>query len=456
MAKELSKFAHPDYVANLPTWTKIRDCYDGERAIKSKGATYLPRLTNQSELDYSNYLGRALFFPITGKTCSSMVGLATSKPPQISAPELMSRYFSDTDTSQYQFTEFYLRAFNELVLQGRVGILIDAPADHVGDPEPVTYIAENIVNWREERGQLTMVLLREFVEVRKADDDFETGIECRYRHCFLRDGVYRQQLLDEDLKPVGGVITPTFSGVETDKIPFFCIGSTGVHMWVDKPPMQDIATINISHYLTSADLEWGRHIVGLPTPVVSGVDAGTKLSIGGTAAWILPPAEAKAYYMEFLGQGLGSLEKAMTEKISLMSAMSARLVDSSSRGSEAAEAVRLRYVNEAASLIHIVGSMETGLNLVFNTISDLMLTSEVLIQLPRDVLNAGLTFADMKVLFEAYFKGGISKEALVYNLRRLEALDPNRTDAQELAAIKDPTKIQPQTKPAADPVGTTD
>lgn len=449
MAKELAKYAHPDYVKMLPTWRKIRDCYDGEAAIKAATVAYLPRLTAQSDTDYANYLGRALFFPITGKTASSMVGLATSKPPHMEYPDIMSGYFSDTESPQYQFTEFYLRTYLELILQGRIGILIDAPLDAPADPKPVNYLAENIVNWREDStGKLVMLLLREFVE--EHEDRFETEIECQFRHCFIgADGLYHQEVLNDDLENETGVVyTPTFSGEPIDYIPFTCIGATGVHLWIDKPPMQDISTINISHYLTSADLEWGRHIVGLPTPVVSGVDAGTRLSIGGTSAWILPAPDAKAYYMEFLGQGLGSLEKAMTDKISLMSAMSARLVDSSSRGSEAAEAVRLRYVNEAASLIHIVGSMEVGLMIMFNSLAKLIRTSSVIIRLPKEVLGAGLSYTDLKVLFDAYFQGGITKETLVYNLRRLDAIAPDRTDAQELAGIKEPVLTPPKADPA--------
>ena len=448
MAKDIKKFAHPDYVAMMDAWCKIRHCHEGEDAIKAQGERYLPRLGAQSQQDYENYLRRALFFPITGKTTSSMVGLATAKKPVIDAPDTMSDYFSDTVSPQYQFTEFYLHTFNEVVLQGRVGLLVDAPANG-GDPVPVPYIAENVVNWDEDaNGQVNMLLLREFVKV-PGENKFETKIECRYRHCFVEDGVYKQEILDENLENLTGVqLVPTFSGSTIDYIPFVCIGASGTHMWIDKPPMQDISTINISHYMTSADLEWGRHIVGLPTPVVSGVDAGTQMKIGGTAAWILPAAEAKAYYLEFQGAGLQSLEKAMTDKIGLMSTMSARLVDSSSKGSEAAEAVRLRYVNEAASLVHIVGSIEIGLTLLFNIIAKLRRTSEVKISLPRDVLGVAITFSDLKVLFEAYLGGALSKETLLYNLKRLDAVDPNRTDAEELAAIKDPVLKQLTADPA--------
>jgi Domain of unknown function (DUF4055) len=453
MAKDLKTFAHPEYMAHIQDWTKIRDCYDGERAIKNKGVDYLPRLTNQSQEDYDNYIKRALFFPITGKTVASMVGLATSKKPSYTAPDTMDFYFSDTDSAEYQFTEFYVALFNEVVLQGRYGVLIDAPSDVAGEPMPVAYRAENIINWSEDRGKLTMLLLRECVAVTDPQDKFAISMVTRYRHCFLdAAGFYAQEVLDEDLKNADGtILLPTFSNARIDYIPFTCIGSTGVHMGVDKPPMLDISTINISHYLTSADLEWGRHIVGLPTPVVSGADSSSVLKIGGTSAWVLPMAEAKAYYLEFQGQGLQSLEKAMTEKIGLMSTMSARLVDSSSKGSEAAEAVRLRYINEAASLIHIIGSIETGLTIVFNMLAKLRIEGPVEVTFPRDVLGATITFSDMKVLFEAYLTGSISKETLVYNLRRLDALDPKRTDQQELADIEDPPP--PKTQTAGQPAG---
>lgn len=443
MAKDLKLFAHPAYLRHLPDYRQIRDCYEGARAIKAASTTYLPMLKAQSLEDYQNYLQRALFFPITGKTVTTMVGLATVKPPKVTAPDEMAQYFKDSEAG-YQFTEFYVSTFQEVVLMGRYGVLIDAPAEAESDPILCPYIAENIVNWDvDHEGRVTMLLLREIVSNR-IPGQFETTESTQYRHCYIDiDGIYTVSVLDEDLKPLKPPIKPSFTGTTINFIPWVTFGSSGVHMGIDKPPMLDISTINVSHYLTSADLEWGRHIVGLPTPVVSGVDAGTKLSIGGTAAWILPVVEAKAYYLEFQGLGLKSLEVAMTDKISLMASMSARLIDTSTRGSEAAETVRLRYMNESASIIHIIGSIETGCTILYNMLAKLLRTSEVTIKFSKEILGVGVTFKDLKVLFEAYLTNSISKETLVYNLRRLDAIDPNRTDQQELSAIKEPPSQAP-------------
>lgn len=456
MARDIKKWASSGYLTNLPAWTKIRDCYTGEDAIKAKNADYLPRLADQPLHDYNNYLARALFFPITAKTCQSMIGLAITKPPKVVYPSLLDSYFSDTQEQEYQFTEFYTSIFTEVVLMGRLGVLIDAP-EEATQPELCQYIAENIMKWTFVGKTLTSLILREFREV-PGENQFETNTICVLRHCFISGGVYYVEELDEDLEVTKSAISPLFMGRTIDYIPFVCFGSSGVGLRVDKPPMQDIVSLNLSHYLTSADLEWGRHIVGLPTPVVTGVDSSTKLHIGGTAAWILPVVESKAFYLEFQGQGLQSLEKAMTDKVSLMASVSARLVDGSSRGSEAAETVRLRYMSESASLIHIIGAVENGCTMLYNMLAKLMLASgSVTVQFSKEILGVGVSFSDMDVLFTAYLNGSVSKETLVYNLRRLDAIDPNRTDAQELASISDPPPItapaaqQPAPKPSPAP-----
>jgi hypothetical protein len=441
MAKPLTDFANPEYLLYRPDYKMIRDCFKGSRAIKNESVLYLPRLKAQSDDDYNNYLFRALFFPITGKTCTSLVGMATVKPPTVTYPETLDMYFHD-QSIDYQFTEFYVSAFTEIILMGRYGVLIDAPLVDAPNPKLVPYIAENIVRWStDEYGRLTSLMLREYYTA-PTENRFESKTFCRYRHCFLQNEVYSVEVLDEDLQSMGAVLSPTFFGRTIDYIPFACFGSSGVHMSPDKPPMLDISTINVSHYLSSADLEWGRHLTGLPTPVVSGVDASTKLSIGGTAAWILPPAEAKAYYLEFQGLGLQSLEKAMADKISLMASVSARLIDTSSRGSEAADTVRLRYMSESASLVHVIGAVETGMMMLYNMLAQLKNVSPVVIEFSKEILGTGLTFNDLKILFQAYLDGSISKDTLLYNMRRLDVVDPKRSDADELGAIRDP-ELQP-------------
>ena len=447
MPKQLQEFAHPAYLAVQDEYQTIRDCFNGSKAIKAAGERYLPRLGAQDPKDYENYKYRALFFPITSKTVSTLIGFATLRDPEVEYVEQLKPYFTD-GVGSFQFTEFYIRCLQEIILMGRIGTLIDAPMTGARQPTLLSYDAEHIINWSVfDDGTVEWVLLREIVNVPHPDKRFASKQVTQYRWCGLSGGMYTVEILNDNLEVQSRMI-PLFSGQPLSYVPFSCTGTSGVHMQVDRPPMLDIATINVSHYLTSADLEWGRHFVGLPTPVVTGADASTVLKIGGTSAWILPNEGSDAKYLEFLGQGLGSLENALKEKIGLMASMSARLVDSSSKGSEAAETVRLRYLSETASLKQLVSSTQTGLTMTYTTLASMLSTPAPTVKLPKDFLATPLEAGIIRELFTAYFNGAIDKDTLIYNLKKSDLLDPTIKDENQLPGILTPEQIAALRKPA--------
>ena len=425
---------HPEYKARAEDWIKCRDAFEGQSAIKSAGVKYLPKLSEQTTDDYNAYKTRALFYSITSKTISALVGMASSKRPIITHPTDLDKFF--LDDSGVQFYEMLSQSLSENLLMGRFGILVDRP-ESGGLPELVGYTAESIINWRtDEHGNPTMVVLSENVAKQESNDEFEIETEPQYRVLRLTDGVYTQSIYTEKGDFVK-ILTPLNTGKTMDFIPFFVVNPFGVGFDMHKPPVLDIVEINISHYRTSADLEHGRHFTGLPVPVVSGVDSSTKLRVGSMVAWVLPDHQAKAYYLEFTGQGLISLEKALSEKQSQLASLSARLLDNSKHGSEAADTVRLRYMSETASLAAVARAVEALLNKAYKTVAIMegLEEASVSIKLDKEFLDARLSSAELRELVGAYISGGISKETLVYNLRRGDLLSPDRKDLEEVNAL---------------------
>lgn len=182
----------------------------------------------------------------------------------------------------------------------------------------------------------------------------------------------------------------------------------------------------------------------MPTPWVTGAESATPLHVGSTSAWIIPNEKARVGFLEFTGQGLQSLEKALSEKQSQLASLSARLIDGQSRGSEAAETVKLRYTSETASLRTIVRSTEALLNTVYRTHANMegLAEEEVKIQLNRDFLDERLSGRALEALVESYLKGGISKETLLYNLRRGDILPPHGTEPGDLPPRVNPNERQ--------------
>lgn len=439
---------HPRYQKYVRRWQSARDCFDGEEAIKEAGEIYLPKLKGQSNEEYEAYKGRAVFYSITAKTMSALTGMALDETPEVTYPPQMAEYFQDK--SGRQFMEILFEAVTELLLMSRFGVLIDRPVSG-GKPYITTYRTEDIINWYvSDDGQLEMVVLREYYMLRNADNRYMLEERIRYRKLEIVDGQLTIEVYEShdpsksEFSMAAGPTTITNTGKAMDSIPFFCVTPYGLNMEPTKSAMSDIVGINLSHYRTSADLEHGRHFTGLPTPYIIGGDSEKKMYIGSTAAWVIPETGASVGYLEFTGQGLMSLENALKEKQSQLASLSARLIDNSSKGSEAAETVRLRYLSETSSLKTIVAAAQILMNAVFNAIAEMEGFGPVNIKLNTDFLDSKLSAAEINAWTESYLKGVITKEIFVHNLKRGKALPP---PGRPMGTIPDPPPIS-QPKPS--------
>lgn len=434
---------HPQYNHRLPDWIKCRDAYNGERSVKAAGVSYLPKLSGQSEEEYRAYKERALFYSITDKTVSALTGMAMSKPPTLKYPSKLAYMFEDH--SGTEFYEVLSTTVSETLLNARFGLLCDRSSNG-SKPKITMYTAESIVNWRtNDDGEPTMVMLQESY-YQEGSDGYTLDEKIRYRELYLDEqGIYRQRLHQSngisDKFDIVLEITPVNTGVPMNFIPFVCVNPKGIGFADVKPPVLDIVNINISHYRTSADLEHGRHFTGLPTPYVIGAPSETVLRIGSSTAWVVTDPNASVGYLEFTGQGLGSLEKALQEKQSQLASLSARLIDNSSRGSEAAETVRLRYMSETSSLRSVVQAVEAALNRAYAFCATMEGQPEksVSITLTKDFLDQSMTPQMLTALVKAYLDGAITQEIFIYNLTKGDILPPPGQDIGTFPKV-DPNK----------------
>ena len=205
------------------------------------------------------------------------------------------------------------------------------------------------------------------------------------------------------------------------------MNSTGLGMdTISPPPLIDLANISLSHYRTSADLENGRHFTSLPQAWITGVDADefrNGLRIGGNTAWIIPNEGAKLGYLEFSGQGLGSLENALREKEAMMAIVGARLLESK-KGVESAETSRIRQNIETSVLSHIAVTLQNGLRKVLKYMArwEGLDENEVHLELNMDFVDVRIPHQEIIALVQAYQMGGISMNTLLYNLKQGEVI----------------------------------
>lgn len=347
-------FKRAEYVDLFPRWTLIRDVLSGDRKIKEKKEEYLPKpnpndASDENRKRYDQYLERAVFYGVTGRTLRGMVGEIFSVDPVTTLPAEMDLLKVDLDGAGVSLDQQARKAVSHVVAYGRCGILTDYPilqaAATMADlaagsirPNVCFYDPWDIINWRSEtvgaKKLLSLVVLSEKEVV--DDDGFRHTFDPYYRVLRLTGGIYHSEtwyydeekqifIMDSDIVPTDG------AGKPWNEIPFTFIGVENNDSNPDLPPMYDLAMLNVGHYRNSADYEESCYIVGQPTPWVAGLTeswvkeilkGGIQL---GSRAVIPLPENGSAGLLEVTANTMPM--EAMLHKESQMVALGAKLVE---------------------------------------------------------------------------------------------------------------------------------
>jgi len=450
---------HPAYSDWTDAWQRMRDVVGGDRTIRERSKAYLPVPPGRSDEEYLRYLERAYFTDFTSKTLIGLVSTLFRKPPVVNLPPDLEYIVDDADGRGVQLSQLAKYAASEILTTGRGGLLVDFPAD----PEIRTladqrrlgglgrlyvYKAEDVINWRFSRigsdYQLTLLVLREQRLEPKENDEFESELKTHYRVLRLENEGYEVEIWSE----VGGKYevvekaSPTLSnGTRLDWIPFIFLGAEDLTDDIDKPPIYDIAAVNLAHYRNIADFEDALFMVGQPTPVITGLTDdyieryGSKLVIGSRVAWPLP-ANSDAKLLE-LQRDLGVFEKAIERKESQMVNLGAKLLQAQQRAAEAAETMRLRQSGEASVLASVADNVSIAINtglewLAFWSGQD---SEQVEFTLNRDFFSQRLTPQELAELVKSWHQGAISQMTLYENLLAGEIVSDGKTFEQYVEEI---------------------
>lgn len=469
---EYSAIVHPDYDEVDEIWKLIRDVLGGKKYIDEEEETYVPNPGERDADEYAAYLKRACWYNATARTLEGYVGAIFRKDLEVEVPQEIEYLLEDTDGEGSTITQFSKKSAKDVVGLGRYGLLVDFPvADNVKTlaeeqklnlrPHILGFSPESIVNWREERRGartiLTQVLIRETYET-VGYHVFDRHFGTRYRLLELdKDGFYVIRVLEQTTtKNEKGIEIPVYAqkeeelkptlpgGKRLDFIPFLVVGSEDSTIKIDRPPLYDLAQLNISHYINSAELEDAAAVIGQPTTWINGVDPTFiqenygKLKYGSRVTWLLPP-ESEAGMIESKSEKnliLKLLEKKEEEMIGL----GARIVaDTTVRGSEATESVKLRRSGEASVLASITDNISSAMKKVLEwaALWKGVENPEIKFKLNKDFFSARLSHQDISALVSAWQSGAISQSVMLDNLRNGEIISETKSNEDVINEIEE-------------------
>ena len=369
---------YPEYSLLKERWDTCREVIAGEDVVKRRGEKYLPMAHYKCQAEqtarYEAYKMRTPFIPFTYMAYQVQHAMVFRRTPTIMCSDefRVSGLLDNVDGRGNSLYQFSSNLFDDLEKTGFGGILLDMPKGEPGltvydaekkgiRPYLTYYPAEQIINriFDNSMGisRLKLVVLRERVNVYK--DEFTLLNRERYRVLAINDqGFYEQRIWDpvynekneiEDMQVE--IIPVTVRGEQITYIPFVLL-PTDI---AEKPPLYDLAMMNIHHYQVMADYYNGLHKVTMPTGYITGYTArddgdDDEITLGGDVFITEENPDARFGMLSYAGEGMEHTKEGIDRIENLIAGIFMKSIAPDKKTSETAESAYVHRSGENARL----------------------------------------------------------------------------------------------------------
>lgn len=492
-----------NYAAMVAKWAMIDALLGGTEAMRAAGEVYLPRHAREGDLNYEERLMKAVLFNMFELT----VNLLADKPftEQISFSESMPatlvEYAEDVDLRGSNLTRFGYEVFRTGLAKGFTHILVDAPSSDV--PEGQRTLADD----REEGMRPYMVHIKPenviFAETMRIKGE-EVFTHIRFKHYETTRVGYAEVtkmyirvmdlLLDdedeyfvrstwlekvEEGKNKGEWVSAEGKGgvIEIDRIPLVSFYTDRDDILLSKPPLLDLAFLNVEHFQSYSDQQNILTVTRFPLLASSGISEydGNDTVVGPRNMLVAEDPTARFYYVEHTGAAIMSGEKALGDLENKMASYGGSLLQRRP-DRETAAARDAAESTVTSPLQRMVQTFRDVLAVAFQIMQKLdgeegddPKALAEMINIRDDFGDESATAVDLQTLQVAVREGAISRRGFLQSLKRMKILaddfdiDAELTDIESelpliamLAAarkgmsdVQDPANISPDDGEAA-------
>ena len=444
----------------IKAWEIMKAVTQGTEYLRENSEAFLPLEPRE---DYSAYLARvnrAVFSPYTQRLIRAATGLILRKPISlIGAPYWTDVFAKDVDGCGSDLDEYARRNLICALTYGHSHTLVDFPA-----PTGAKSLAEerslnrrpywievdptNIYGWRLSRevnyGDLVQVRIAEKAVV--PDGEFGEKVYDQVR--VIEPGKYRIFRQTESEQMLDGIETG-YSGrfeapanskdyelVESGdyslgEIPLVTVYTGKTDTLTSKPPLLDIAYLNLAHFQRQADLIHSLHVASQPMLVLEGWDDQTKdMAISVNYAMATQPGN-KVYYVEPASSAFEAQASEIDELQRQMATLGISTLSQQKFVAESADARRLDRVDTNSMLSMVSLELEQKLQKAFNLSAQYLQLEPPEIKISRDFDIERLIGQDITALTSLFDQKVIDREEFRQILVQGEVLPAATEDGAE-------------------------
>ena len=438
-----------------PHWLMIEDLAGGTYEIRMKHRRYLPQEPREQDDAYENRLARSTCPPYFQRLERMLAGMLTRKPVKLQdVGDMQREQLFDVDLQGNDLNVWTYEAARKMIRYGHVGVLVDVPQDGNGRPYWVTYTPREILGYRTEiiDGKTTFTQLRLLEKIIEPEGDYGEKEVTQVR--VLYQGRYEIHRKNDN----GKFVVVDEGETTLSEIPFSVDYANRLTLMESRPPLEDIAELNIKAYQVQSDLDNQLHISAVPLLGFFGFPQSSEEVTAGPNEAIAFPAEGRAEYIEPTGrsfdsqfQRLEQLEKQINE-LGLAAVLGQKL------SAETAEAKKIDRSQGDSTMMVVAQQMQDLIDnsLVFH--AQLLNTTEIGSSfVNRDFLSTRLEPKEIQSLLQLYTAGTITQKTLLDQLTQGEVLGDEFDVEEEIEATQmgglidtEAETPEPEEEPAAE------
>ena len=440
------------------SWEIMKAVTYGTEYLRDNSEAFLPLEPREDYDAYLSRVNRAVFSPYTQRLVRAATGLILRKPiTVIGDPYWTDVFVKDVDGCGSDLDEYARRLLICALTYGHSNTLVDFPA-----PTGARSLAEernqnrrpywievdpaNIYGWRLDRevnyGKLIQVRIAEQAVVPEGDFGEKVFDQIRViepgQYKIFRKKETTKDMYTQDESFAGNFDSPAnekdYELVESGEfslgeIPLVTVYAGKTDTMTSKPPLLDIAYLNLAHFQRQADLIHSLHVASQPLLVMEGWDDQTKdTAISVNYAMATQPGN-KIYYVEPAASAFEAQSAEIQELQSQMATLGISTLSQQKFVAESADARRLDRVDTNSMLSMVSLDLEQKMQKAFNLSADYLGLEPPEIKISRDFDIERLIGQDITALTSLFDQQVIDREEFRDILVQGEVL-PNANEAE--------------------------
>ena len=441
-----------------PAWDPIDLCLGGTSELRARARDFIPQEPREDDSAYNRRIFHATLPPFLTRLASQAAGVILRKGIHVDGDPYWTDWIANVTGDGTTLNEYARRQLITAILYGHSSTIVDFSAAAqprnlaeeralARKPYLVPVSPRQILGWRTSNdswsSELTQVRIRETVVLAAGKYGEEITDQIRVlepgRYELWRPTTPRTNL-PTGIQLPGPTAWDLYEQDTTtlDRIPLVTVYSNRLGNLLSRPPLLEVAQLNIAYAQRFCDFHHSIHVGASPILVLRGFDPDSDATLGlSVNSAILLPPDGGAEYVEPTSDAFDAQLKCLAALEDQISRLGINTLTQQNLTNAAAEAKRMDRIDSDSIMAVIAGDLERSIAEIFELASAYVGIEPPEISIPRDYENRLLDGNQITAYLQLYMQRAISQRTLLTILKDGEVLPANLDLDAEITAVQE-------------------